>query len=158
MADILLGAMILGPLLLTYLLKSNAALAFFSLCASEILILYTVNDASQLFDQLSYTAPSSDLLNLGILFIPLILTLLLTRRSVMSGGKFLMHALPALCAGALLALLAAPLLSGTIQADFSNSQIWTNLIRIQAWVIGAGALSSLLLIWFGGLKRYSKHK
>jgi len=28
MADILLGAMILGPLLLTYLLKSNAAWPF----------------------------------------------------------------------------------------------------------------------------------
>ena len=158
MADILLGTMILGPLLLTYLLKSNAALAFFSLCASEILILYTVNDATQLFDQLNYKAPASDLLNLGILFVPLILTLLLTRRSVRSGGKFLMHTVPALCAGALLALLAVPLLSGTVQADFGSSQIWTSLQKIQAWVIGAGALSSLLLIWFGGLKRYGKHK
>ena len=137
--------------------KSNAALAFFSLCASEILILYTVSDATQLLNELSYTAPDADILNLAILLLPLLLTLLLTRATVHATGKMLLNVVPALCAGGLLALLAAPLLSGSVQADFGSSEIWLNLQKIQAWVIGIGALSSLLLIWFGGLKRY-RHK
>lgn len=157
MAELVLISLILFPLVAAYLLKSNTSLVFLSICAGVVLINFTSSDAVRLLKELNYSTPDGDLLSLAFISVPLVLTLFLTARSAPHKAKFLLHAIPALGAGALLTLTVVPLLSGSFQADFGNSPIWTNLHKIQAWVVGAGALASLLMLWFGGFKRYRSH-
>jgi hypothetical protein len=94
---------------------------------------------------------------LVLLIAPSVITLLLTRKSVAKRSKYYFQAVAALCAGGLLALAAVPLLTDTMQTSFSASDIWVNLQKVQASVVGVGALCSLLLIWFTS-KKHSKSK
>ena len=157
MADIILAVLVFGPLGLTFLIKSNAALGFLVLCAGFVLSTSVIGDLKNLLSQLNLSTTSS---TIGIILLaaPLILTLLLTRGSAGRGFKFWLQLAAALCAGGLLALLVGPILSSSSSFDVTHSSAWISLQKIQSEVIGIGALISLLLIWFSGLKRYSRHK
>jgi hypothetical protein len=148
----ILAAFVLGPLLLTFLLKSNAALSFLALCAGFVVISFASSDLENLTGQLNFSINSSSL-NLVLLILPLVLTLLLTRKSFTKKGVLVLQSLIALCAGALLALIAVPLLSNSIRANFANSSLWTDLQKIQASVIGAGVFLSLVMLWAKEFKR-----
>ena len=157
MVEILLGVMILGPLVLTFLLKSNAALGFLVLCVGFVLSTSVIGDLKHLLSQLNLSTTSSTI-GIILLIVPLVLTLLLTRRSAGKGFKFWLQLAAALCGGGLLALSVGPVLGSSSQFNVTTSSFWTNLQKIQSEIIGIGALISLLLIWFGGLKRFGKHK
>ncbi len=152
MATALLILFILIPPAITYWLKSNAAIGFLAACAGFVLLSLTSSDLQQLLDHANIVRVSTDTLGLILLISPPILTLLATKKSV--HGKYLRwsHLLPALCAGGLLALIAVPLFSGSIRGDLANASLWTELQKIQPWIIGVGALSSLLLVWSDHLK------
>ncbi len=157
MAEILLAVLIFGPLALTFLLKSNAALGFLVLCAGFVLSTSVIGDLKYLLSQLNLSTTSSTI-GIILLTVPLVLTLLLTRGSAGRGFKFWLQLATAFCAGGLLALSVGPVLSSSSQFDVTTSSFWTNLQKIQSEVIGIGALISLLLIWFGGSRRLGKHK
>jgi hypothetical protein len=161
MADAILAAFVLGPLLLTFLLKSNAALSFLALCAGFVVISFAGSDLQNLTGQLNFSIDSS-IVNLVLLILPFVLTLLITRKSFSKKGGLVLHGLIALCAGALLALIGIPLLSESVRANFANSDLWTNLQKIQASIVGAGVFLSLVVLWAKSLKKPSvkdrKHK
>jgi len=154
--ELILAALVAGPLILTFLLKSNAALGFLSLCAGSVLVTYANTDIKNSLEQVVADSLSNSAVALGLLIIPLTLTLLLTRKSVTNKSTLLLHAVPALCAGGLLALSAVPFLNDTVQVDFASSEIWLNLQKVQTLVIGAGAVTSLTLVWLSSLKRHGK--
>jgi len=157
MAEVLLGVMIFGPLGLTFLLKSNAALGFLVLCADFVLSTSVIGDLRHLLSQLNLSTASSTI-GIILLTVPLVITLLATRGSAGKGIKFWLQLAAALCGGGLLALSVGPILSSSSQFDVTTSSFWTSMQKIQSEVIGIGALISLLLIWFGGLRRFGKHK
>ena len=158
MADVILAILVFSPLALTILLKSNAALAFLSLCASFVLITFASADIKDLSSNLSLQLTSSSL-NLILLIVPVVLTLLLTRKSFSGPIKLTLQSAAALCTGALLALVAVPLLNASTRQNFATSWGWDNLQNIQTTTIVAGVLLSLLLVWAGKLGRPSKkHK
>lgn len=157
MAEILLAVMIFGPLGLTFLLKSNAALGFLVLCAGFVLSTSVIGDLEHLLSQLNLSTTSSTI-GIILLTVPLVLTLFVTRGSAGRGIKFWLQLTAALCGGGLLALSVGPILGSSSQFDVTTSSFWTNLQKIQSEIIGIGALVSLLLIWFGGLRRFGKHK
>lgn len=157
MAEVLLAILIFGPLALTFLLKSNAALGFLVLCAGFVLSTSVIGDLKHLLSQLNLSTTSSTI-GIILLVVPLVLTLLLTRRSSGRGIKFWLQLAAALAAGGLLALSVGPILGSSSQFDVTTSSFWPNLQKIQSEVIGIGALVSLLLIWSSGLKRYGHHK
>lgn len=156
MADIILAVLIFGPVAITFILKSNAALSYMVLCASFVLITFGSADLNNLSGRLDLHVDSSTL-NLILLILPLLLTLLLARRAFSGHLKMSLHLLTSLCAGGLLALVSVPLLNASSRADFFNNWGWTNLQRIQTPVIAAGFILSIFLIWFGGFKRHGKH-
>ncbi len=156
MAEILLGVMIFGPLALTFLLKSNAALGFLVLCTGFVLSTSVIGDLKHLLSQLNLSTTSSTI-GIILLAVPLALTLLLTKGAAGKNLKFWLQLAAALCAGGLLALSVGPILSSSSQFDVTTSSSWTALQKIQSEVIGIGALTSLLLIWFGGIKHFKKH-
>ena len=157
MTDVILAALVFGPLAIAYLLKSNGALAFLTLCTSFVLITFASADIQQLTGRLDFSIDSS-VLNLFLLIFPLVLTLLLTRRSVKGQFKMILHGLAVLATGGLLALVGIPMLADALSLDFKNSWGWDSLQQIQAWIVGVGVFITLVLIWSGGLTRAKKHK
>jgi hypothetical protein len=155
MAEALLALMILGPLVLTYFWKSNAALGFLTVCVSFVLSTSVIGDLKNLLSQLNLSTSASTV-SLVILILPLLLTMFLTRRTAGSGFKFGLQLVAAICAGGLLALAVGPVLGSSTNYDVTTSSFWSQLLKIQSIVIGAGAVSSLLLIWFNHTKAGKK--
>lgn len=156
MPDIALAVLVFGPLVITYFLKSNAALSFVALCVGFVLSTSVIGNLSRLLSEKNLSV-TNDTLGLIILGVPLLLTLALTRRAVIHRNlTFILQLLTALAAGGLLALSAGPLLSSSSQFNVTTGHYWNDLVKIQSEVIGAGATLSLLLIWYSSF-RHHKH-
>jgi hypothetical protein len=158
MSQALLAVLVLLTAALTYLLKSNAALSFLALCGGFSVITLSSSDIEHLFGKTRITSLTSNDIALILLLAPLILTLLLTFRAVVSSKLRFAHLIPALCAGALLAVVAGPMLSDVVNSDVSKLAVWKDLQNAQSWIVSAGLLSSLLLIWAGGFTHAKSHK
>lgn len=156
MTDAILALMIAGPAVITYFLKSNAALGFLSLCVGFVLSTSVITDLKHLLSETNLSLTASTLA-LILLLGPLAVTMLVTRRSAGKGFKLGLHLLTALCVGGLLALSIGPIINTSSQMNLAGSQIWKNLQKTQSVVIGAGALLSLILIWYGALKKSSRN-
>ena len=159
MADISLAILVFGPLAITFLLKSNAALSFLALCAGFVVSTSAVGDLTHLLSEANLSVTDSTLATI-LIVAPLMITLLLTRRANTRGIKFWLQLIVALCAGGLLALSLGPVLDTSGQFDITSSRFWGDLQTIQSWVIGGGTLLSLLLVWSKSFKTRGskKHK
>ena len=158
MTDVLLVVLVLLPAVLTFFLKSNAALAFLALCGGFTATTLSGSDIEHLIGQTKITSLTSNNVDLALLVVPLLVTLILTFRSVSSKNGRYFSLIPALCAGGLLAVVAAPMFSDALQANVTDSKYWHDLQNAQSYIVGTGLLSSLLLIWSGGLKHGRSHK
>jgi hypothetical protein len=162
MADGLLATLVLLPAVLTLLLKSNAAISFLALCGGFAVITLSGSDIQHLIGKTKITSLTSNDASLILLLVPLFLTLLLTFRSSTGHKLRLLQLVPALCAGGLLAAVAAPMFSSGLNTNLSDSQLWKDLQNIQSYIVSAGLLASLLLIWSNGLSptkpHHKKHK
>ena len=155
MADVALAVLVFGPLVITYFLKSNAALSFLALSVGFVLSTSVIGDLKHLLSETSLSV-TNDTLGLIILLLPLIITLLLTRHG--SGHRsptFIFQLLASLAAGGLLALSAGPLLTSS-SFNPTDSSLWQKLSDAQAAIIGVGALISLVLVWMGSA-HHKKH-
>ena len=156
MVNLWLLVLIAAPVILTYFLKSNAALSYLALCVGFVLLSLTTADLQQLLDHANLVRLSTDILGLALLISPPLLTLLLTRKSVHGQSNVLTQLIPALFLGGLLALIAVPLLNESVRNNFTGAGLWGNLQKVQSWIIGIGAATSLALVWsehFHGLRR-----
>lgn len=162
MPDVLLAVLVLAPAALAYLLKSNAAQAFLALCGGFAVITLSGSDVQHLFGKTKITSLTSNDVDLILLAVPLLLTLLFSLKSVPAGKTRLLQIIPALCAGGLLATVAAPMFSQALNTNFSDSQLWRDMQNIQSYTVGIGLATSLLLIWGNGFthwhSRGKKHK
>jgi hypothetical protein len=160
MTDAILIGLVLLPAVITFLLKSNAALSFLALSAGFVAISFASTDLQNLTGQMSFSIDSNTL-NLLLLSVPLLLTLLVTKKSTKGQPKLIIHVLIGLGAGGLLALISVPLLSSSLGQNFASSDLWTQLQKIQASIVGAGVFLSLVVIWVENLKHHTsgkKHK
>lgn len=155
MADVVLIAIILGPALITFLLKSNAALGFLTLCTGFVLSTSVIGDLKQLLSEINLSVTQSTL-GLILLIVSLAVTLLVTRGSAKRGIKFWLQMVTALLTGGLLALSIGPILASSSSTDITDSQFWKQLQNIQSVIIGAGATLSLALIWLSAARTKSK--
>jgi hypothetical protein len=160
MTDALLVILVLLPAVLAFLLKSNAALAFLALCGGIAAITLSGSDIQHLIGQTKITSLTSNNVDLALLLAPLLFTLLFTYRSVTSKNGRYFSVVPALCAGGLLAVVAAPMFSDALQTNITDSKFWHDLQNAQSYIVATGLLVSLLLIWAGGFKHghSKKHK
>jgi hypothetical protein len=158
MAEALLATLLLLPAVVSYFLKSNAAVSFLALCGGFAVSTISGSDIQHLFGKTQINSLTSDDISLLLLALPLILTLLLTFRSISSTGLRLAHAVPAICAGGLLAAVSAPTFSNALNINLSHSPVWKNLQSAQSYIVGAGLVVSLLLVWASGFGYARNHK
>ncbi|HET7528710.1 MAG TPA: hypothetical protein VFJ84_00580 [Candidatus Saccharimonadales bacterium] len=157
MANALLATLILLPVAMTFFLKSSAALGFLSLCGGFAVIALSGSDIEHLVGQTKITSLTSDDIDLALLLVPTLLTFLLTFRSVSSGSQTLLQLIPALCAGGLLAIVAAPMFNAALNVNITASPFWKNLQNAETYVVGIGLLASLMLIWGGSFSHAKAH-
>ena len=160
MDSALIVVLILLPAALAYFLRSNGALGFLALCGGYTAMTLSGSDIEQLVGKTRVTSLSSSNIDLALLIAPLLLTLLFTHKSAsLQPAWKAMHAVCALLAGGMLAIVAGPMLSGILNISYSDSVIWKNLQAGQSYIIGIGLLLSLLLIWLNSPKPFGKkHK
>lgn len=156
MSDIVLAVLILVPALITYILKSNAALGFLALCAGFVLSTSVIGDLKHLLSE-THLSVASNTLALVLLVAPYLLTLLLRRKAAEKGLLMIVNIVVALLGGGLLALSAGPLISDVSSVNILDSSFMTQLQNYQSAIIGAGATLSLLAIWFLPAHHHKKH-
>lgn len=157
MAVALLVTLLLLPAVLAYLLRSNAAVSFLALCGGFAVSTLSGSDIEHLFGKTRITSLTSDDLSLLLLSLPLVFSLLFTLRAIASRGLRLAHVVPAVCAGGLLAAVAAPTFSDALNINLAHSPFWKDLQSAQSYIVGAGLLASLLLVWSGGFSHARSH-
>jgi hypothetical protein len=156
MVTFILLVLIFCPLALTYFLKSNAALAFLALCAGETLLTHSGSQTSDLLNKFNAPADGS-VVNIALLVLPLLLGLLLTHKSFRTQSSVLMQFVPAISAGALLALLAGPDIASILSVSLDGSGIWDVLQKLEPTIVAIGVVSSLLLFWTSKKSLHKKH-
>jgi membrane protease YdiL (CAAX protease family) len=166
---IVLAALVLVPTLAILWLRVNGAIAFMSLALGSVLVTYTSSDVDGVLTSMSSGSTRltvNQWSQLGLLVVPLLLTILFTRGSVKKSAKKLGNVLPALAAGLLTALLVVPLLPTDLQRQIHSQTAWTQLNNLQTAVILGGATFSLVFLLFThrskpapeeGKKKPSKH-
>lgn len=145
---ILIAAMLLAPAVILFLLRANAALVFLSLCLGSILVRFVGPDAQSfvgLFTKSQNISHST--IQLGLLFLPVVVTSLVMIRSVRGLPRALMNVIPSLAVGLVGLLLAEPYLPGGIQHSLIQTSVWHQLLRGQDLVVGVSALIGLLFLW-----------
>lgn len=158
---IVIGLIVGLPILLTLLMRTNAAIVVLALCAGAVLQKFAGADTTTLFN--SFSSNSNEVtvsaIQLTLLFLPALLTIIFWRKS-MRGSKMLINLVPAVGGGLLAALLAVPLLSPGLRHNVQISQAWTTLQQFQSAIVAATLLASFLILWTSHPKhpKDKKHK
>ncbi len=144
---IILGLFAAVPVVLLFILRSNAAVAFLAVCAGTVLLRFVGGDASLVLSSLLPRASlvNQVVLNLVLLLGPALATTILLRKS-MSGAKAIYNLFPAVAVGGLVALSAVPLLSPITGDNIMTTAAWQQLEQFQGLLVGYGVLMSLLLV------------
>lgn len=156
---IVLGLFAIVPVVLMIVLRVNASVAFLALAAGELLAEFLAPDVLDMVQTLfKNTDPSVySTLRVVLLLLPMALTLLFLRRSI-SSSKFLFNLIPTLLTGAVVALLAIPLLPDGLKNNIYGTDMWSQLIQYQGAIIGAAVLTSMLMLWTTMRPPKDKHK
>lgn len=149
---LILGAIVVVPVVIIMVLRINAALVFLSLCLGDVLVQFVSGDTDSfmsLFSSshaVSHVATNHNYVKVGLLLLPVLLTMLFMIKTV-RGIKLALNLLPAAGVGLLGALLAVPLLSAGLKGSVTHTQLWTQAQRAEDLIVGVSALLCLLMLW-----------
>jgi hypothetical protein len=156
-ADIVLASLIIGPMLLTYFLRSNGALVYLSVCAGYVAAALASNELATTLSSSNFKLRNTDIALL-LMFIPMALTIFLTSRAVSGQAKIIMHTVAAGLAGALFILSGTAFLNISLHLNLSETQTWPLLSSGQSLIAGLGSIYCLVIIWFFSKRSDKKHK
>ena len=143
----ILASLVLAPPVITLLLRSNGVLVFLSVCLGSVLATYVAGDASSVISGASRSGAlvTMQWTQLGLLVVPVLCTVLLTRKKL-KVFKLLLGFVAAIAAGALLALLGVQYLSSALQDSIYESTAWHELNNLETAVILTGATITFLYL------------
>lgn len=148
-------------------LRINAVLVFLSLGLGNILVQFVAEDADSFMTILQSSQvtqpvePTSNMIKLILLLLPVILTALFMIKTV-KGPKLFLNILPAAGVGLLGALLVVPLLSPGLAGEIMSSYLWLEASKAQNLIVGSSAIICLFVLWLqrpksGGEDKHGKH-
>lgn len=161
-ANIVLIALLAAPVLLLMVLRVNAAFVFLSLCLGSVLVQFVGPDAATILSSTRAHAngvpPNQSYIDLVLLLLPVVLTTVIMIRSVKGRARLAYNLLPAIGVGALVALLAVPLMSAGLTGSITHLPLWTKLENLQTLIISVNSLLALLFLWMQRPKAHSDEK
>lgn len=144
--NIAIIAAIAVPALVLVLLRSNAAIAFFSLCTGSVLVRFVGHEANLAGTMFANTKAVDPYMQVMLLLLPLVLVAIITRKMV-PASKLILNIIPAVAVGLVGVLLAVPLLSGGAHSAITETQGWKILEASQEFVVAVSVAASILVLW-----------
>lgn len=142
---------------LLILLKTNAAVVFFSVCAGSVLATQLGSEASLISSTVIKDGDlNKSIAYIALIILPAVLSALFMRGSI-SSSKFIFNLVPSVAVGALLALLIIPLLPASVNGQVLASKSWGVLQQYQPLILVGGVISSIVLLWITH-RSENKHK
>jgi hypothetical protein len=149
---ILLGVLVALPIVLAFVLRVNAILLFFSVMCGELLVQFMGDDATLVLGAFVRGEAASMYAQLVLLFVPVIFTLLIVRKSLTT-AKILLNIPAIILSGLVLGILAIPLLTGGMQSQIMATAPGGLLQNMKDDIVGVTVLINLVLTWL-----YFRHK
>lgn len=147
MSDIFVIASIAVPALLILAFRSNAALAFLSLCVGNVLAQVAATDTNQVLGAAArLPSDSAQTISLVLLLLPPLMTAIFMIRTVKK-SHIALQFLPAIGLGAAALILSQPYLPPSFSQQLATSPIWGRLDKLQVIIIGLSAFICLMVVW-----------
>ncbi len=145
------------PVVALVLLRTNAAIAFLSLCAGAVLVRFVGHEADLAGTVIGNNSQAvSQYAQLALLLVPVVVVALLLRKSV-SSAKLVFNLIAAVAVGLVGVLLAVPLLPGAAQTAITDTEGWRLLVQSQELVVAASVLASIVVLWLTKPSSGKKH-
>jgi hypothetical protein len=159
---IILITLLAAPVILLMVLRINAAQIFLSLCLGAVLVEFVGQDAAAILNSMSPhthgVTKNQAYVDLVLLLLPVVLTTIIMIRSVKGRAKLAFNLLPAIGVGALLALLAVPLMPPGLTGSITDLVVWKKLEAAQQLIITISTLLALLFLWMQRPKHHDEKK
>ncbi len=158
MTSLIILAAIAGLTILAALFfRVNSMLLFTSVAVGDLLVRYMGENATLVVSGVYQGAHNDVMAKLGLLFLPVALTLVFGRHSL-SKAKAVLHIVPIVATGIVLALLVLVQLPGGFQHNVYTSAFGTVIKENQDLAIAGAGVASLLVAWIsnGTQKGHSK--
>lgn len=143
---ILLAVLAVVPVFLALVFRVSAIYLFLSLAVGDLLVKYLSDDVSLTIDMVSRSSQVPMITALCLLFLPVVLTLSLLRKSLPT-SKLMLHIVPLALTGLTAAVFALPLLDSNTQAEIFALPAGNILRQAQDLIVGVAGVSVLTLIW-----------
>ncbi len=144
---IILISLLVVPVLIIMLFRSNAAIVFLALCAGIVLQQFMGANATLV---LQAAVPHSSIiyqkiLTLTLLLLPALVAIVRLRKKV-TGLRLVLNILPALLTAAVMAIVIVPVLSDITRQNVMHTRLWSILDGANDLLVGGGVLLSMLLL------------
>ncbi|TXG77311.1 hypothetical protein E6P97_01905 [Patescibacteria group bacterium] len=161
-ASLVVLAIGLVPCLLAIALRVNAILLFVSVVGGNLLAWSFAADAAIVLQSIMGGGDSVMVSRLILQFIPVMMMLLLARKTAGKNSAIL-HIVPIMFVCALLLVYSLEIVPASLANDFKNTETGHQFAQARNIIIGAAVISQLLLIWSThrperSHKKHGKHK
>lgn len=163
MANIILLVIVAAVAALLLVLRTNAALVFFGLCAGNVLVQFANRNMAYVNGHLNtHLLPhgyvvSQPSVQIAILLAPAVLIAALAKHDN-GPSKWPVQVFPAVATGILGILFIAPLLSTSLQNSITNNKVWSLLEQYQIPAVGLCVAVSVVLLIFGTYTTHGSKK
>ncbi len=145
-ALVIVSLIVAVPFVLGMSLRVSSTLLFVSIMAGSVLAAEFADDASLVISGFAPNGDPAVIAQLALLFLPIVLMLLLARRTI-GKSMVLLQFVPVLFACVLLGMIALDMLPGSIASEFYASNTGAQVEQARSLIVGAAVVSQLLFVW-----------
>jgi hypothetical protein len=143
---IILSAVIGLPILLALILRVNAIMLFMSVAAGAMLQRALGDSLSLTLSMAIRDAPTAMIANITLLSLPVLLTIIILRKTMSPAGA-LLQIIPLIATGAAFGALMVPLLPIELQNQVYQVEYGAVVKQSQDVAVGAAVVFNMLLAW-----------
>ena len=152
MGTILLFTIIFLPLTLGVVFKVSTSHIFFSIMAGELLARYFGHDVEKQVGDTSRFPVGELLLVIGAMLLTAVFL-----KGTIATNKLVLHVIPLLVTGVILAAFLLPLLPTDIQNDIAKHAVGKQLLDLNKFIIGGVVVLQLISLWLFNRHHEKKH-
>lgn len=150
---LLVGGIIAFPLIVGLVWKVGAPHLFFALMAGELLARYFGHETDYFG-----LGEFSKVLDPLILIAPIIITAIFLSKTI-QGGKVLLHIVPLVVTGLILAVFLLPILPDSIQQLATDNQLGRVILNFNIPIVGSIVVTQLVYLWIiHGTRKHRMHQ
>lgn len=152
MGTILLFAILLLPLALGMFFRVSTSHLFFSIMAGELLARYFGHDVEKQVGDTSRFPVGELLLVIGAMLLTAVFL-----KGTITANKLVLHVVPLLITGIILAAFLLPLLPSDIQSDIAKNAAGKQLLDLNKFIVGGVVVLQLISLWLFSRHHEKKH-